>query len=100
MLTNACQLMPVRIAQIGNIKVGAVCGSCTWLAFILPSRKEACCMKPPDKVSAVCTECEHCPVSRRCGMPVKRRTNTEVEYLMWIIFISPHCPAFCPGWQS
>jgi len=34
MPTNACQLMPVRIAQIGNIKVGAIRGSCAWRAFI------------------------------------------------------------------
>lgn len=45
MLENARQLMPVRIAQIGNIKIGAVRGSCPWRAFILPSRKEACGMK-------------------------------------------------------
>ena len=62
MLANARQFMPVRIAQIGNIKVGAVCGSCPWLAFILPSRKEACRMELSDKVRVVCTESEHCPV--------------------------------------
>lgn len=64
MLTNACQLMTVRIAQIGNIKIGAVRGSCPWLAFTLPSRKEACSMEPSDKVRVICTECEHGSVSR------------------------------------
>lgn len=100
MLTNACQLMSVRIAQIGNIKVGAVRASCAWLAFIRPSCKKARSMEPSDKVRVICTECEHSPVSRRCAMPVKRRTNTEAEPLTWIIFIPPHCPAFSPGRQT
>lgn len=47
-------------------------------------------MESSDNVSIVCMKCEHCPVSRRCGMAVKRRTDAEVEYLIRIIFISPH----------
>lgn len=81
MLTNACQLMPVRIAQIGDIKVGAVRASRARLAFIRSSREEARGMEPSDKVRIIRTECEHSPVSRRCAMPVKRRTNTEAEPL-------------------
>ena len=100
MLINACELMPVRIAQIGNIKVGAVRASRTRLAFIRSSRKEASCMEPSDKIRVICTECEHCPVSRRSGLLVKRRTNTEAEPLAGIIFISQHCPAFSPGLQT
>ena len=84
MLENARQLMPVRIAQIGNIKIGAVLGSCPWRAFILPSRKEACGMEPSDKVRVICTECEHGSVSRRCGLSVKRRTNTEAEQRLYL----------------
>lgn len=57
-------------------------------------------MESSDNVSIICMKCEHCPVSRRCGMAVKRRTDAEVEYLIRIIFISPHCPAFFPGRQS
>ncbi len=77
MLANARQFMPVRIAQIGNIKIGAVGGSCTGHAFILSSRTEAHCMEASDNFRAIGSECEHCPVSRRRGLLVKRRTNAE-----------------------
>lgn len=45
MLANARQFMPVRIAQIGNIKIGAVGGSCTGHAFILPSARRPAAWK-------------------------------------------------------
>ncbi|EWG65445.1 hypothetical protein P348_04558 [Enterobacter sp. DC3] len=63
MLANVCQFMLVRIAQIGNIKIGTVRGSCPWGTFAFPSRKEVCCMEPSDKVRIICTESKHCSVS-------------------------------------
>ncbi|MHA3806202.1 hypothetical protein VIW49_10820 [Enterobacter bugandensis] len=100
MLANARQFMPVRIAQIGNIKVGAVGGSCTGHAFIFPTRTEARCMEASDNVRVICSESEHCPVSRRRGLLVKRRTNAEAKFVIRMIFVSPHCPAISPGGQT
>lgn len=100
MLANARQFIPVRIAQIGNIKVGAVGGPCSGLAFIFPSRTESRCMEASDNVRVICSESEHCPVSRRRGLLVKWRTNTEAKFVIRMIFVSPHCPAISPGGQT
>ena len=62
MLTNTCQLMSVRIPQIGYIKVRAVSGSCARRAFIHSSRKEASCMEASDEFRTIGFECEQGPV--------------------------------------
>lgn len=61
---NACQLMPVGIAQAGNVEVGAAGGSGSWLAFIPSSRQKAGRMEPSDNLRALSVICTRSDISQ------------------------------------